>query len=250
MPADPATPSPAATTVRPTPTSSFALPSLTEVEELLASLPGVISARVVETEGGGVGDVHVLTGAEVPPKQTVRNVESALLAHFGVRIDHRKISVATTTDAARARAVRSAQAPAAPAAPPAPVEGRRVYFDDIETRRSSRGMACKVTLRKGESRFDGEAESVEGARARAEEVAARAAMSALARAEGSAAALSLEGAQVVAAFGREFVFVGVTARVGRGTSLLAGSCEVRDSLDEAAALAVLDATNRWVARGR
>jgi hypothetical protein len=25
---------------------------------------------------------------------------------------------------------------------------------------------------------------------------------------------------------------------------------VRDSLDEAAALAVLDATNRWVARGR
>jgi hypothetical protein len=176
-------------------------------------------------------------------------VESALLAHFGVRIDHRKISVATTTDAARARAVRAAPA-SAPAAPPAPVEGRRVYFDDIETRRSSRGMSCRVTLRKGDARFEGEAESVEGARARPEEVAARAAMAALARAEGSALALSLEGAQVVAAFGRDFVFVGVTARVGRGTSLLAGSCEVRESLDEAAALAVLDATNRWVARGR
>jgi archaeosine-15-forming tRNA-guanine transglycosylase len=107
-----------------------------------------------------------------------------------------------------------------------------------------------VTLRKGDARFDGEAESVDGARARPEEIAARATMAALARAEGGALALSLEGAQVVAAFGREFVFVGVTARVGRGTSLLAGSCEVRDSLDEAAALAVLDATNRWVARGR
>src|SRR5689334_16390447 len=144
---------PAATPVRPTP--PLALPSLTEVEELLASLPGVISARVVEAEGGGVGDVHVLTGAEVPPKQTVRNVESALLAHFGVRIDHRKISVATTTDAARARAVRAGTQSAAPAAPPAPVEGRRVYFDDIETRRSSRGMSCRVTLRKGDARFEG-----------------------------------------------------------------------------------------------
>jgi len=223
---------------------------LTEVEELLASLPGVISARVVETEGGGVGDVHVLTGAEVPPKQTVRNVESALLAHFGVRIDHRKISVATTTDAARARAVRAAAPAPAPAPAPPEFERRRVYFDDIETRRSSRGMSCRVTLRKGDGRFEGEAESVEGSRARPEEVAASAAMAALGRAEGSALALSLEGAQVVSAFGREFVFVGVTARVGRGASLLAGSCEVRESLDEAAALAVLDATNRWVALGK
>jgi hypothetical protein len=218
------------------------------VEELLASLPGVISARVVEADGGGVGDVHVLTGADVPPKQTVRNVESALLAHFGVRIDHRKISVATTNDAARARAVRPAAAPAA--VPPADFGRRRLYFDDIETRRSSRGVSCRVTLRKGDARFDGEAESAEGARARTEEVAARAAMAALAQAEGGALSLALEGAQVVTAFGREFVFVGVTARIGRGTSLLAGSCEVRDSVDEAAALAVLDATNRWVARGR
>jgi hypothetical protein len=178
-------------------------------------------------------------------------VESALLAHFGVRVDHRKISVATTTDAARARAVRAAAAPApAPRAATPEFERRRVYFDDIETRRSSRGMSCRVTLRKGDAQFEGEAESVEGARARPEEVAARAAMAALGRAEGSAQALSLEGAQVVAAFGREFVFVAVTARIGRGASLLAGSCEVRDSLDEAAALAVLDATNRWVARGR
>src|SRR5690606_31846774 len=32
------------------------------------------------------------------PKQVVRNVESALLAHLGVRVDHRKISVAHTAE--------------------------------------------------------------------------------------------------------------------------------------------------------
>ena len=33
----------------------------------------------------------------------MRNIESALLAHLGMRVDHRKISVATTVDAPRIR---------------------------------------------------------------------------------------------------------------------------------------------------
>jgi hypothetical protein len=36
------------------------------------------------------------------------------------------------------------------------------------------------------------------------------------------------------------------ARQGREQVLLTGSCEVRDSAETAAALAVLDATNRWM----
>jgi len=34
------------------------------------------------------------------------------------------------------------------------------------------------------------------------------------------------------------------------TALLTGTCEVRESLETAGALAVLDATNRWLANGR
>jgi hypothetical protein len=44
------------------------------------------------------------------------------------------------------------------------------------------------------------------------------------------------------------VFVGVTAKVGRESMLLTGSCEIRDSPETAGVLAVLDATNRWIAR--
>jgi hypothetical protein len=228
-------------------TSPVALP-IAEAEELIASLPGVISARIIEVEGGGAGDIHVLTGTEVPAKQTVRNVESALLAHFGVRVDHRKISVATTTEGARTRASRPAPmiAPAAAAEPPT----KRVTFEDVEVRRTSRSAWCRVTLRRGDETVEAEAETLAGSRARVEEIAARATLSALGQIEREAAALALEGAQVVTAFGRDFVFVGVTARQGRGSSLLAGSCEVRESLETAAALAVLDATNRWVSRLR
>jgi hypothetical protein len=43
------------------------------------------------------------------------------------------------------------------------------------------------------------------------------------------------------------VFVGVSARVGRDSALLTGSCEIRESPETASVLAALDATNRWIA---
>ena len=67
-------------------------------ENLLTSLEGVLSARVVTTPLGEVSEVHVLAQAGLSPKQVVRNVESALLAQLGLKVDHRKISIAQTAD--------------------------------------------------------------------------------------------------------------------------------------------------------
>jgi len=68
------------------------------VENLITGLTGVLSARVVVTPLGEVSEVHVLTRTDVLPKQVVRNIESALMAQLGFKIDHRKISVAQTAD--------------------------------------------------------------------------------------------------------------------------------------------------------
>src|SRR5690606_29918690 len=67
-------------------------------ENLLTSLEGIISARVVTTPLGEVSEIHVLAQAGLTPKQIVRNVESALLAQLGLKVDHRKISIAQTAD--------------------------------------------------------------------------------------------------------------------------------------------------------
>jgi len=240
-------------------------------EELLATLPGVIAARIIASDNGAVDEIHVLTTSEVTPKQTVRNIESALIAHLGMRVDHRKISVATTLesqpsresrDAARekekereAKIVAEAAAIAAAATPVLPVKlervsGRLLYFEDVEVRRSrAKGIACRVTLKKGEETFVGEAEGMENERSRIE-LAARAALQALAQAEPSDRALALDGVRLIEAFDREFVFVGVTARFARTSALLTGSCEIRESAETASVLAVLDATNRWIAHTR
>ena len=242
-------------------------------EELLATLPGVIAARIIASDNGAVDEIHVLTTSEVTPKQTVRNIESALIAHLGMRVDHRKISVATTLETgpskeaareakereAREREAKLAADAAASAAAaqstqlPVKLErvnGRLLYFEDVEVRRSrAKGIACRVTLKKGEETFVGEAEGMENERSRIE-LAARAALQALAQAEPSDRALALDGVRLIEAFDREFVFVGITARLGRTSALLTGSCEIRESAETASVLAVLDATNRWIAHSK
>ena len=249
-------------------------------EDLLATLPGVISARIIAGSNGAVDEIHLLTTLDVKPKQTVRNVESALMAHLGMRVSHKKISVATSDDAQRPQRMASPgyslpslhptpPGPMAPigsvasvasvAAPPQPEattsvaqraahggQQRRLYFEDVEVRRSrSKGIACRVTLRKGEESFVGECEGLENERLRIE-LAARATLTAMKEAEGGERVLALEGCRMLEAFDRQFVFVGVTTRYGRETSLMTGSAEVRESPETASVLAVLDATNRWL----
>ena len=238
------------------PIAGIVLP-IKRAEELLSTLPGVVSARIVAGESGAVEEIHLLTSDEISPKATVRNVESALLAHLGMRVSHKKISVATTnepamrTGAATRPSGEYQSVAAAPKAvtPPVVVDEaprRRLYFEDVEVRRSrTRGVACRVTLKKGVQTFTGESEGMENERQRIE-LAARAALAAIANAENDQRSLALEGCKQVEAFERQFVFVGVTARVGRDSSLLTGSAEIKESPEQSAVLAVLDATNRWM----
>ncbi len=266
-------------------------PMLAQAEELLATLPGVVSVRIEATGAGDIIAIHVLTSVEVAPKQTVRNIESALLAHLGLRVDHRKVSVATTVDAPRLRptmpradapvdlgvrrdvdGIGTTTAPPPPASPspatrtpvvPLPVApftpvaaatepavgGRRYVFEDVEVRRSRTGLHCRVTLSRGEQSFEGEAEGLETEAARLE-LAARATVNAIAYAESKAGGLALAGVRRIEAFDRVFAFAGVSVRASRESMVLTGSCEIRDGVEVAGVLAVLDATNRWLATGR
>jgi hypothetical protein len=220
---------------------------LQRAEELIASLQDVVSVRITATESGSVDTIHVLVSGETAPKQVVRNIESALMAQLGLRVDHRKISIAATTR-------RNTTPPMTPTVPTVAVEaaslpsvGRPVYFEDVEVRGSrARGVTCKVTLRIGGEQFIGEAEEgLQSDRSRVD-TAARAALVALGSASPMSGLFSLEGVRVIPAFDREFAFAAVQARQGRDQVLLTGSCEIRDSVETAAVLAVLDATNRWM----
>jgi hypothetical protein len=206
-------------------------------EELISSLAGVLSARIVAGRGGEIEEIHVLTTPQVVAKQVVRNVESALMAQLGLKVDHRKISVAQTAD------VKPMQVLEREAVAEAASKRKHVFVDiTIESPRPRR-VSIRVVLRSGGSEMEGVEEGVDDARSRVQ-MAARAAVKALER-ELEEAGVVLEGVRVVEAFDRKFVLAAVHGVGGRSSQLLVGTAEIKESQEQASVLAVLDATNRW-----
>jgi hypothetical protein len=74
--------------------------SLAEYEEAIRQVRGVTAARVVADSRGAISEIHVLAGPGRGPKQIVRDIESSLMAQFGLSVDHKKISVAQVDETA------------------------------------------------------------------------------------------------------------------------------------------------------
>ena len=232
--------------------------TIQEAEGLLMSLKSVMSARVVARPGGEVQEIHLLTTDEVKPKQTVRNVESALLAHLDLEVDHRKISVAQTRDRPPERPApeHATPEPTVLVLPDPPAAERRLLFysHQVEMERSHR-VRHRVEIEWQGDRYAGEAAAADLPRARLEAVAAAtlaavsAALEKELKEEGRAVALAVDGVKVIDAFDRKFVLVSVHAISGRDATLLAGATVVEEATDRSAILSTLQATDRWV-RGK
>jgi hypothetical protein len=207
-------------------------------ENLISSLTGVLSARMVVTPLGEVSEIHVLTSSDVQAKQVVRNIESALMAQLGVKIDHRKISVAQTADV---RPIEQLQEEAIRSR----ANKRVVIFQGLEVRPSERPQRVIIRVRLAFEGREAEAEEqgTDTTRNRVE-AAARAASGCLDELLPDNS-VALEGAQIIDAFDRKFVLVAVHGLGGREAQLLTGTCEIRESPERSSVLAVLDATNRW-----
>lgn len=229
--------------------------TIEDAERLLTSLNGVLSARVVARPGGVIDEIHLLTTDEIKPKQTVRNVESALLSWFDLTVDHRKISVAQTD---QRRPVLVTQDPIETLPVTEPVRRRttaeqRLLFvaHRLESERANQ-VRHKVDVEWHDEVFTGEAVAADVPRTKVEAVAA-ATLKAVEQAaqsrvtdERRGITLALDGVKLVDAFDRTYVMVAVHAISGRHITSLCGTTPVTASPDRAAILATLQATDRWV----
>lgn len=218
-----------------------------EVERLLCSLAGVVSARVVANPMGRLDEIHILASPLFGPKQIVRNVESALSAGLGIVIDRRIVSVAQIR--------RDALEPTRPilaefqeaetiVVPPRAEPGTRLVFVRYDAHsRTNAETECRVTMRRDDAEYVGEGVGAGTTPGRAL-AGARAAFAAIASAF-EHQELGLESATTVEANGRPYVLVAARAVEGRATVPLTGVAPVERSPEEAAILATLQATNRW-----
>jgi hypothetical protein len=238
-----------------------------EVERLLCSLAGVVSARVVANPLGRLDEIHVLASPALSPKQVVRNVESALSAGLGIVVDRRIVSVAQIrrdaidpfgaddVEAADEETDRTENAPPAPpaAAQPAPAApapasrtaatARFVFVGYDARHQANAETECRVTIRRDAETFTGTGAGASTLQGRAL-AGARAVMAAIAAARHEDD-IGLEGASLVESYGRNYVLVAAHALTGRDTQPLTGVAPVHRSPEEAAILAALQATNRW-----
>jgi hypothetical protein len=190
-------------------------------------LRGIEMARVITDGGSEIMEVHVVATPERKPKQVVRDIESLLMAQFGLDIDYRKISLAQMEDS-----------PALARTPRPRLEAAE--FTDQEQR------CVRIVLLDGNRRHIGIAQ----ASARAGDaltLAALATLNAMHDLVGRARVFQLEEIQRTVLGGQELILVLLNVTHRGGQERLVGTCFTRDDLLEACARATLDCVNRRMA---
>ena len=210
---------------------------LRDLEDELCRLGGVLAVRVVGDRSDRPVEVHVLSDQSKAPKQTVRDVRAVAHTVFGIELDHRIVSVAQLdTDET-----------VAPTGVPVPGNERRARVGSIHVDSDSLRAEVRVTLVDATREHIGYAEGSVAAVARPYLVAA-ATLDALRQIEAAADAVHLASAEV-SRIGSNRVAVVTVVYVDPPMELfVSGSAIVRNDRDDAVARALMDATNRRIAR--
>ena len=185
------------------------------------------AVRIVGSDDGSPAEVHILAGAGKAPKQVVRDVQTVAQAVFGLDLDRRIVSV-VQMDGTLVTAD----------------ETTRVTVEGISKARHGHRMTAEVTLRRGIDLATGAAEGA-AASTTGLGLVVRAALGALSKLEPAAEQLELENVAMQRVGERTFVVVSLVLLSPPYEELLLGAAAVRVAGEEdAAARAVLDATNR------
>lgn len=239
--------------------------------DALERVDGVVAATVQLGAGTRIDTVR-LAAAPGAKHDYIRERALAILRELGFEVDNPAINVAAMSslnaDVEESVADAPAPPPAGPVrptadqpdpddiddsaasfvdaqAPPPAWHGRFLVLDGVEVRRSDARVTCTVRLKRLGDSFSAEVQELDTPQGRAR-AAARAALLA-AEKSGEGVGLSLEGVVLQEFFGRQYVLAFVDGVAHRRFASLSGILAVEQSLETAAALAILRAVERWVA---
>ena len=201
-------------------------PTAQAIQAAIGQVKGIIANRVV-LQGGHISEVHILAEAGRQPKQIVRDVESLCAAEFGIRIDHRRVSVVQI------------EAPGVKRETPRP----RPVIHGVRVESEGTGVVVHVTLAVGEHRYKGEADGLNVNRHR---VAATATLRALEEYMRGSCRFVLDDLVPFHLGGWNGFLVGVVMISNFGEERLVGSALVKKDALDAVIRATCDAVNRRI----
>lgn len=211
--------------------------SIEDIEEALGQVSEIKAARVVASPEGLIQEIHVLALPTKSPKQLVRDIESTIMARFGIPVDHKKISIAQLgSDAVKEQAPASTTEPRV----------CRPRIHSINVNVSGLVAAASVTLDIDGDMYVGEATAPASQTAR-ERIVAQATLNAVDQYTHGIQGFSLEDVAIVR-LGRQDVAVSCVTMISpMGEQSYAGSALVRQNEKDSIVRATLDAINRRMA---
>ncbi len=202
-----------------------------ELDKLVGRLNGVLGAKTVLNEQDEIVEIHVLSDLSRAPKQLVRDIQSALMAAFGLQIDYKLISVAQ---------VSSTMVPA----PSEPIE-TRLAIRRITINMEGQNIETTVALHKGDKIYEGKCSSNYLGRSRLIS-AANACAAALQEYLGDLYKINIIDLQQLLIAGNECLTVALSLADRHSETALYGIAPIssRDTEIKSAVMAVLSALNR------
>lgn len=194
---------------------------------LIGQLPGVINSNIVFS-GGEIAELHVLSDTRRSPKQIVRDIQSALMAQYGVNVDHRVISVA--------------QIPAESGR----VRRGRLIFEEIRLSKSKGTCSATVVLSDGETAFEGTASCMNDCWENYKTISS-ATLRAIEDYLNGEMTFSVTDVKLFELTGKTAAAVSVAVKQNDRTEHLLGSSFIGDDTGTAVVKATMDALNRKIA---
>lgn len=204
---------------------------VTEIEEALSQVGEIRAARVVTSSGGQIQEIHVLALPSKAPKQLVRDIESTLMAAFGIAVDHKIISIAQLGQ------------DSLPAPSSAPVTSSRARIKSINAEVAGVYVTTTVSLELDDELFVGTSKGP-ASRTSRERLVAEATLDAISQYLQGAFTFALEDVNIARLGGESVAVSCVVLVTSMGEQAFAGSAMVRQSAHESIVRATLDAINR------
>lgn len=206
--------------------------TLDEIEQTLTQIGDIKAARVVASPDGLIQEIHVLALPSKSPKQLVRDIESTIMARFGIAVDHKKISIAQLGTEAMPKPDASVQA-----------EQPRARINSINEAVTGVSATVTVVLELDGDIYTGEAGGPASQTGR-RRLIALATLDAVEAYSDEAESYALEDVAVVQ-LGKERVAVSCVVLVSSlGEQAFAGSALVRQNEKDSIVRATLNAINR------
>ncbi len=230
-----------------------------DVERTLTGLKDVRSARVVADDNGTILEIHAVASPGRSPKQIARDIETMLVAKLGIQIDHRKISIAQVEEGEEAPEAEEAEAPRSGVEIEEALAAREgVYLWPGERRARFIGVSVAQSQLKAEARVElalngldtiASAEGVDSPDS-VLRIVAEATLKAVQQFLEGEYAFSVNAVEEVTVGGRLTVVANICLLSDGEDRDLMGACTSNRDPIRAAALATLDAVNRFLRRCR